>query len=147
MKKFLTLIFALIITTVAFGVTASAVEVTNPEIPTVTMPEVHTVIMPEVPTVTMPEIHTLQEIPKLPTKPEIPTATKPEIHTLQEIPTITIPEIPTITIPETPSKSEPTTNSADTEIPATGSSTVAPVIALLVLAGGATISVKAKKED
>ena len=139
MKKFLTLIFALIITTVAFGVTASAVEVTNPEIPTVTMPEVHTVIMPEVPTVTMPEIHTLQEIPKLPTKPEIPTATKPEIHTLQEI--------PTITIPETPSKSEPTTNSADTEIPATGSSTVAPVIALLVLAGGATISVKAKKED
>lgn len=139
MKKLIALVFALIVATVAFGVTASAVEVTKPEILTVTMPEV--------PTVTMPEIHTLQEIPKLPAKPEIPTATKPEIHTLQEIPTITTPEIPTITIPEPPSKSEPTTNFADTEIPATGSSAVAPVIALLVLAGGATISVKTKKED
>lgn len=139
MKKLIALVFALIVATVAFGVTASAVEVTKPEIPTVTMPEV--------PTVTMPEIHTLQEIPQLPTKPEIPTATKPEIHTLQEIPTITTPEIPTITIPEPPLKSEPTTNSADTEIPATGSSAVAPVIALLVLAGGVTIAVKTKKED
>ena len=139
MKKFLALIFALIVATVAFGVTASAVEVTKPEIPTVTMPEV--------PTVTMPEIHTLQEIPQLPTKPEIPTATKPEIHTLQEIPTVTTPEIPTVTIPGNLSQSESTTNSADTEIPATGSSAVAPVIALLVLAGGAAIAVKAKKED
>ncbi len=131
MKKIIALIFAFIVATVAFGVTASAVEVTKPEIPTVTMPEV--------PTVTMPEIHTLQEIPQLPTKPEIPTATKPEIHTLQEI--------PTVTIPAHPSQSEPTTNPADTEIPATGSNVVVPVIALLVLAGGATIAVKAKKED
>lgn len=124
MKKFFALIFALIVATVAFGVTASAVEVTKPEIPTVTMPEVPTVTMPKVPTVTMPEIHTLQEIP-----------------------TVTTPEIPTVTIPEIPSQSETTTNSADTEIPATGSSAVAPVIALLVLAGGATIAVRAKKED
>lgn len=116
MKKFFALIFALIVATVAFGVTASAVEVTKPEIPTVTMPEV-------------------------------PTVTMPEIHTLQEIPTVTTPEIPTVTIPKIPSQSETTTNSADTEIPATGSSAVAPVIALLVLAGGATIAVRAKKED
>ena len=40
MKKILALVFALIVATVAFGVTASAVEVTKPEIPTVTMPEV-----------------------------------------------------------------------------------------------------------
>ena len=100
MKNIIALIFAFIVATVAFGVTASAVEVTKPEIPTVTMPE---------------------------------------IHTLQEI--------PTVTIPAHPSQSEPTTNPADTEIPATGSNVVVPVIALLVLAGGAAIAVKAKKED
>lgn len=137
MKKILALVFALIVATVAFGVTASAVEVTQPEIPTVTMPELPT--QPEIPTITMPEVPAV-------TSAEIPTATKPEIHTLQEIPTVTTPEIPTATIPEFSAKPE-TTEAVDTEIPSTGSGVIAPVIALLAFAGGAVIAVKAKKED
>lgn len=131
MKKLIALVFALIVATVAFGITASAVEITKPEISAVTTPE----------------IHTLQEIPALPTKPEIPTVTTPEIPTVTVPEIHTLQEIPSVTTPEIPTNSVNTTNPADTEIPNTGSSIIAPVIAILVLAGGATVAVKAKKEN